>query len=420
MTGSRPRLAALAAMAFCLGIWAGTAVATEPFEEGRLFRPDGSSLSLDEFGRLAGGYDYILIGETHDSRHHHRMQGALLEAAAQAGLRPAVGFEMLYSRNQGRLESFNRREIKLDQLEEASGWTETWSYPLAIYASIFEVAERFDLPVYGLNISKATIDMIKAQGFDEARRTAPPDQWPDLPDVLIQPPDGQLEYLSQVRRSFAARRQNANPAGESPKEAPKAEPPAGETPGDVPKAEPPAEDASPRPFFLVQSLWDTSMAESAIRAHEKTGRPVVIIAGGGHVSHGHGIAHRIDILSPGRKILKVMPLSSPFEPDDPRRAAADVFYASRPSILSLGVVLKGEPKRVVIDELEAGGRAEAAGLKIGDRVLSLEGEEMESPGDFHSAMAIADLADKRQGLAENRVKPLVVERDGTQVALSLR
>jgi uncharacterized iron-regulated protein len=374
---------------------------------------------MEQFAARAEGADYVLIGETHDAPHHHLMQAKLLEALARAGRRPAVGFEMLYSRNQNLLAPFNRREIKVAELEEASGWTSSWSYPLAIYAPIFQVAENFDLPVYGLNISKATLDLIKARGFDETRDGLPAEERPDLPRAVIWPKQEQVDYLNKVREGFARRQkenEKAGAAGEKPSgagpEALKAEA-AGNGGG-------PMRAGDQRRFLLVQSLWDTSMAESAIKAHNESGRPVVVIAGSGHVESGYGIAHRINTLTPGKKILLALPLSHPFEKDDERRATADVFFASRPGLLSLGLRFKAEPSRIIVDELTPGSRAEAAGIRPGDRIISLEDHDLESPGDFHSAIAIADLTDKRASLAEKRPKPLVVERGGQRLSLTLR
>jgi len=399
--------------------------AETPFEDGRLFLVDGSSISRDDFAARAAGADYILIGETHDAPHHHRMQADLLETLAKAGLRPAVGFEMLYSRNQKLLEPFNRHEIKLGELEQASGWSQSWSYPFAIYAPIFQVAERYDLPVYGLNISKATLDKVKAEGFEKVRDNLPAEERPDLPAEVIWPLEEQVAHLNKIREGFSQWQRDEKPGGNGPKEAaakpPKADPAAKKADQPANAAEAARPGGDPKRFMLVQSLWDTSMAESAARARRESGRPVVIIAGGGHVESGYGIAHRLNSLDPGRKIMLVMPLSHPFkEGEDKRRASAEVFFASRPSILSLGLVFKAEADRIIVDELTAGSRAEAAGIKIGDRIISLEEKAMKSPGDFHSAIAIADLQDKRNKLDDKREKPLLVERAGQERNLILR
>ena len=394
---------------------AASAAPMGPFADGLLFLPDGSSITMEQFAAQAAGADYILVGETHDAPHHHQMQARLLESLAAAGQRPVVGFEMLYSRKQNLLDSFNRREIKVEALEEAAEWAKSWSYPFAIYAPIFQVAEQYDLPVYGLNISKATLDLVKKNGFEETHKTVPAEEIPDLPHEVIWPKPEQVEALAKVREGFARSQAEAAPKKDGQPEAAKAE---------APEKAKPAEGGPMQPgdlkrFMLVQSLWDTSMAESAIKAHEATGRPVLIIAGSGHVESGFGIAHRINTLTPGKKIILVLPVSYPLEEGDKKRQSGDVFFASRPGILSLGLVFKPEAERIIVDEVRDGSRAAAAGIKAGDRIVSLEDKALEGPGGLHSAIAIADLKDKRDGLDEKRAKPLAIERDGRSQALTL-
>ncbi|MDR1045737.1 MAG: ChaN family lipoprotein [Candidatus Adiutrix sp.] len=393
----------------------------EPFEDGRLFSAGGAPLSAGDFARQAAAADYVLIGETHDSPHHHLMQAALLEALARSGSKPAVGFEMLYSRDQDLLAGFNRREIKVEQLEKACGWSRSWSYPFKIYAPIFQVAERFDLPVYGLNISKATLDLVKAEGFDQLRASRPQKEIPDLPAQVIWPRPEQVESLKKVREGLAKWRPGGAPNDAGQSQAPEKSSATDPEPVKDNLPDGPRGPGDQRRFLLVQSLWDTSMAEAAVRARRATGRPVLIIAGSGHVESGYGIAHRLNILDPGRKILLVLPLAHPLGAAEAQsQASAEVFFASRPSILSLGLVFRAAPDRIIVDEIEDGSRAAAAGMKTGDQVICFEGQAMESPDDFHSAAAIADLRAKRGGSVEKREESIVVERAGKRLKLVLR
>jgi len=57
-------------------------------------------------------------------------------------------------------------------LAEACGRAESWSYPFELYAPIFLVAEDFDLPVYGLNISKAEPERIVVDELEPGSRAA--------------------------------------------------------------------------------------------------------------------------------------------------------------------------------------------------------------------------------------------------------
>ena len=381
------------------------------FEDGDLFLPDGASITLEDFVKQARDADYILIGETHDAVHHHQMQAKLLESLARAGMKPGVGFEMLYVRDQHMLESFNARKTTVKDFEETANWKRSWSYPFAIYAPIFQVAEEFNLPVFGLNISKDTLDKVKADGF-AATRALPEKDIPDLPKDVIWPLPEQITYLSNIRINAILPEETDAKKGDAAQKKP-------EQPKDD-SGMGPMKQGDPKRGQLVQSLWDTTMAQSAINAHAKTGQPIVIMAGSGHVRNGHGIAHRINTLTPGKKILLVVGLPYPLGKDDRRATSADVFFASRPSILQLGAVFKAEADAIVVDEITKGARGDIAGMQVGDKVVSLEDNPLKGPGSLHSAIAIADLQDRRKGLTEKREKTLVVERAGKQVTLTLR
>ncbi len=64
-----------------------------------------------------------------------------------------------------------------------------------------------------------------------------------------------------------------------------------------------------------------------------------------------------------------------------------------------------------VARLGSGGAAHAAGLKVGDRLLSAAGRRILNPGDWHSQIALSD---------RGREIPLVVLRDGRRVTLELR
>ena len=405
--------ATLLSVIFFIFIAAPFAHANKQFKDGNLFSSTGKAIKMHDYLEMALACDYILIGENHDSPHHHQMQASFLEALAKAGKKPAVGFEMLYSRNQHLLESFNQRKIKVAKFEENSGWQQSWGgYPFSLYAPIFTVVENYDLPVYGLNISRATIDSIKKEGFEKLHDSNLKNEIPDLPKEIIWPKDEQVEYLHKIRKKTAQWQQSDEK---------KQNPPASQKNTASVKnndAKPNDKDSSPN-FLLVQSLWDTSMAESAILARKNSNAPMVIIAGSGHVENGWGIAHRIKTIEPEATVLLILPLAHPFTgDDDKRKLSADIFYASRPAVLSAGVILQALPDQVIVDEVKDGSRAKACGIKAGDRIVSFEGQEMKSPSDFHSAVAIADVREKRTD-SKKKKKTILIERGQETIELKL-
>ncbi|MDL2330284.1 ChaN family lipoprotein, partial [Desulfosarcina sp. OttesenSCG-928-A07] len=230
---------------------------TPSFEDGQLFLANGTPITLEAFSRQAADVDYILIGETHDAPHHHLMQAKLVEALAHSGMQLAVGFEMLYSRNQDDLKPFNRGEMDVAELEQASNWSVSWGYAFSMYAPIFQVAKRFGLPVYGLNISRETLNQVRAHGFERTRDMVPQKEVPDLPREVIWPMAEQIDAFHTMIELFKQwHPKHTETAGRKTVK----------TDGEKPPAPMALPAPDPKRFLLVQSLWDTSMAESAVSA----------------------------------------------------------------------------------------------------------------------------------------------------------
>jgi hypothetical protein len=79
-------------------------------------------------------------------------------------------------------------------------------------------------------------------------------------------------------------------------------------------------------FLTVQSLWDTVMAENAVRAKAREGAPVVVLAGSGHVDFAWGIARRLERLDPGSGVLLVAPWRAHPTDTQPPEGMADVYF----------------------------------------------------------------------------------------------
>ncbi len=145
-------------------------------------------------------------------------------------------------------------------------------------------------------------------------------------------------------------------------------------------------------FVDSQLLWDEGMAEAAakyLRAHP--GRPMVILAGSGHLLYGSGIPQRL---------LRRVPLDSAIVINagtgdiDPQMADFLLFPPRTilPPAGLLGVFLQQRDDSVVIDEVSANGAAKRAGLQKGDLLLTLDGTQVSSLADVKIA-----LLDKQAG-----------------------
>ena len=331
--------------------------AETPLAPGRFIRPDGLALSRQELLRRAREADYILVGERHDSAGDHIAEAALLRLLAEDGQLPALGLEMLpRKRYNAVLHDFSAGRLPLDELPAALDWERNWGFSFSLYQPVFDLARRHALPIYGLNIAHD----LRAKAARAGVASLSPWEKAELPARIIPPPPEQREKLVDVFLLHQAMRNARRRGGKDPGENPQT----GE--GGVASATGrrlvlpltlrgvkegrPADVVLPlsvqKPFerFLwTQSLWDSAMAEEARHVHRLEQRihaqrtpqdkigPLVILAGGGHVEYGYGIASRLSLLDPGSRILSVLPFSGKIP--DPR--SADLFYekpAAAPSL----------------------------------------------------------------------------------------
>ena len=246
--------------------------------ETHIFLADGSKSSMQTVVEKALGVQFILVGESHNNPHHHLVQAKILEGMVQSGVRPLVGLEMVDTSYQDVLTDFYHSRISLQDLEKNLNWPKTWGYSFAIYRPVFEIAQRYKLPLIALNLPRHVIKEVREQGFEQAKLT----YQMFLPNEILPADQIQIEILQDF---FAQHAKSIKSMGK----------------------------ASPTSFELflqTQSLWDTTMATNAINAQQEWQKPILILAGSGHVEYGFGIARRLAYLAPEAGILLVTPIRS--------------------------------------------------------------------------------------------------------------
>ncbi|MGC4114971.1 MAG: ChaN family lipoprotein [Myxococcales bacterium] len=211
----------------------------------------------------------ILIGESHLSTCDHRMQRRILDALVEGGIAPAIGMEMIPVDQSAVLKAFNAGRIPPSAMDKALDWGETWGFPFPLYQPLFEAARRYQLPVVALNVPKMAAFLV-------ARHAAQPEDLrpkvfsavPTIPPSPLQRKELEEEFLAHGGKL--------------------------------------SDETDFEHFALVQAMWDTKMAMEALRATQVLQRPVVIIAGAGHVE-SLGIPYRLQVLAQQLKVLAIQP-----------------------------------------------------------------------------------------------------------------
>lgn len=342
-----------------------------------LERPTGLARSdLSDFDRLADRLSanrVIYIGETHTSRADHLLQLLLIEALHRRDANLAIGMEMFPASSQPALDRYisDPDFTEADFLKE-SNYFEVWGYDYRLFRPIFALARKHRIPVIGLNVERQLVSAVYNAGGitnlpDEQRRTLPGDRALDLP--------GYRERLVAIHARHAG-------SGDG--------------------------DRSPESFIEAQALWDEGMA-SAIHRY-LIGHPekkMVVLAGSQHTRIDSGIPPRLARrLAVTQATVGNLASQSVAELRD---TVDYLFYLDSEALPErgrIGVSLQEaeEPSTGLrIVGLEPNTHAETAGLRVGDRLLAIDGQP------------IVDLTDVRIALLEKRIGellPITIRRAG--------
>ncbi len=374
----------LAALAGCAKPPAATSPWTPP-PAGSFLSDTGLPVSDAEAVARAQAADFILMGESHTNLCDHAVQARLIEALARSGRRFAIGLEMLPVTAQPVLDRFNAGSLMAEKLGDEVGWEKLWGYPYAQYKPVFELAERYGLPVAALNVPRQTLTTFRDKGeagLSHADRET-------LPRRIVPASPAQKAALAEQ----VGMHQTMREAG-APKEG------SGKAPDMAEMAE---------KFFLVQALWDSMMAEQALAWRARLDMPMLILAGAGHVEHGWGIEYRLRTLSPEARCLSVMPVRDEedlLEQADtdqrPLPGEAVFFYCASQHRSRLGMNIVFETAGMRVDAVEPGSRADKAGLQAGDVLLRAGGRDLTEATDLHFAAMAASRQKKPLELTVRR------------------
>jgi uncharacterized iron-regulated protein len=232
-----------------------------------------------------------------------------------------------------------------------SHWYRSWGYHWNYYRDIFVFARANGIRMFGVNLPRPAVQTIRTRGFEALT----PDERALLPERVDL---DSAEHQKLFRAFFGS------------------------------------EDALhgnlPEPMFQAmyraQCAWDAAMGWNALQALKRHGGDkaiMVVLIGAGHVAYGLGAERQARLWFDG-KTASVVPVpvaeeagAAPVEKVQASYAdfvwglppAADPLY---PSVgISTPEQKRGERYRVIM--VSKGSPAEAAGFKVGDELVSIDG-----------------------------------------------
>ena len=216
--------------------------------------------------KALAGADFVLLGETHDNPDHHLLQARMVRAVTAAGRRPAIGFEMLESDQQAKVDAaIARAPHDPGAIAQAVGWARSGWPEFALYRPVFAAALDAGLPIVATNLSRQRAREVVARGVSVLD--------PKVREMLDRQGPLPAEAVRELREEMYESHCRQLP------------------------------ESMLDPMVQMQRARDAQIAERLLAA--SAGRGGVLIAGSGHVRNDRGVAAYLAREAPGRTVLAV-------------------------------------------------------------------------------------------------------------------
>jgi uncharacterized iron-regulated protein len=312
----------------------------------------GGTLTPPELAARLDGVNLLFVGESHTDIEFHDVQLRVIQELHERGRQVLVGLEMYPVPEQAWLDRWHSdKTLSEEGFLTESHWYKNWGYHWNYYRDIFLFSRANGIRMFGVNIPRAAVQTIRMKGFD----ALPPDQRALLPAKV----DVESAEHQRLFKAFFGS-------------------------GDA------LHGNMPEPMFQAmyraQCGWDAAMSWNAVQALEKHGGEkaiMVVLIGSGHVAYGLGAERQAKLWFAG-KTASVIPVPIAEEVGATPVAKVQASYAdfvwglppsTDPLYPSVGIstpeTKSGERYKVIMVAKES--PAEAAGFKISDEVVSIDG-----------------------------------------------
>jgi uncharacterized iron-regulated protein len=252
----------------------------------------GTSVDEPAFWARLTAARAICVGEEHSNPHHHWMQLHIMRELIRRlprGTKLALAMEMFQRPFQNVLDEYAAKRIDAAQLRSRSGYAARWGYDYGFYGPTIDAAVAAGARLLAANAAKELTKKIVRHGLTPL--TA--EEKAQLPELKLDDAahrawfDGLMEDMGGASAHAQKRPEETADAVEPPDKAdPAAQP---QHARDADAAEMPSADQ----IYMIQVIWDETMADTAARwLAANPGGHVVLLAGNGHC-HDSAIVRRI-------------------------------------------------------------------------------------------------------------------------------
>jgi len=307
----------------------------------------GGTRDLEGIIPVLAGKRVVFVGESHNRFDHHLTQLEIIRRLHAIHPRLAIGMEMFQQPFQGVLDDYIAGQSSERDMLRGTEYYQRWRFDYRYYAPILRYAREHQLPVVALNLPAELTRKVGRNGIDglaaEERAQLPSDI--DRSDSA---------YEQRLRDIFDQHPDNGGSFDN---------------------------------FLEVQLLWDEGMAQRAadyLKAHPDD--HMVILAGSGHLARGSGIPRRLVRRLSGVDVAIVLNgWDGSLE-----TGLADYILLTRqqrlPSSGRFGMFLDNDVEAPTVETCMSDSPCSRAGLRRGDRLLSIDGEPVDDMTDLHLMM----------------------------------
>ncbi len=289
----------------------------------------------------------LFIGEVHDSVAHHQNQLQIIQSMYARYPDMAIGVEYFQQPFQRHLDNYIAGRISEKEMLRKTEYYERWKIDYRMVRPIFEFARDKRIPVLALNVSEEIHNKVFKGGLNSLT----PVERAEIP-AEIKPANP--NYTQRLQSIFDTHPQ-ANNFG-----------------------------------YFVDGvlLWDEAMADTTVRyLNARPQSKVVVLAGLVHVLYGDGIPERVNRrLAGNQSVIAVNNEEYGQFANIADYALVTPSSKALPNTGKLGISLTGDKNSVHISEFAPASPAEIAGLRLGDQIVSLDGERVANIAELKAIM----------------------------------